>query len=151
MKTRFYVYYLFDFFLVVNNNKKWENIVDNIIFGSGLTDWPMTIFENTFLCYYLFDFFLVLNKNKNSYYVVKVLIFMIGLPDYSMTTVQITFPRKLKVCLLFSRKQREKMRIYCWQYHFLNRLTGLTYDNLSKHVFMLLFIWFLFSLEQKQK
>ena len=42
LKTHFYVNYLFDFLLVVNNNKKWKFVVDNIILG---TYYPINLWK----------------------------------------------------------------------------------------------------------
>ena len=164
MITHFYVYCSFYFFLFVNKNKNCEYVVDNIIFKIDLHDYPLTIFETTFLCKLFICFFPVENKNKNSYYVVnilllnwahkitlwqsfkthcyvnylfcffsriqnknsyyvlKILIFRIGLPDYLMTIFENTFLCKLFICLLFSRKEQQKVGICCWQYHIQNVL-----------------------------
>ena len=73
--THFYVNYLFDFFLVVNNNKKWKFVVDNIILG---TYYPINLWKclKTHLnVNYLFDYFLIVNYNKKWKFVVENIIF----------------------------------------------------------------------------
>ena len=85
-----------DFFLVVNNNKEWEYIVENIIFGAA---YPINLWQSLkthFYVYYLFDFFLVVNNDKDWEYVVYNIIFGIVLPDLPMTIFENTF-----LCILF--------------------------------------------------
>ena len=109
LKTHFYVYYVFHFFLIVKNHKKWEYVVDNIIFG---TSCPINLSQSLITHFYLklfILFFLVVNKNKNSYYVFNILIFRISLHYYHMTIFENIFICKLLICCLYSRKQQKRL------------------------------------------
>ena len=68
-----------------------------------------------------------------------------------MTFFENTFLCILFIWFLLSRKQQQKVRIYCWQYHIRKRLNRLTYDNLWYTFPCILFIWFLLSRKQQQK
>ena len=53
LKPRFYTILKFVYFLVVNNNKYSVHVVDNIIFGISIPDYPSRTVETTFLAQFL--------------------------------------------------------------------------------------------------
>ena len=134
MKTHYYVNYLFSIFYSKTKTKIVITFLTFVYSESAYHDYTMTIFKNTFLCILYICCFLLVNNNKNWEYVVENIIFRIVLHDYPLIIFETRFRCKLFILCFFRRKQKQKLRICCWQYHCWNRLTGLTYDNSSNHV-----------------
>ena len=73
-------------------------------------------------------------NNKYLSHSVDNIVFGISESDYPRITVETTFLLNFTICLLFSRKQQQKLIIYCWQYHIQNQRTWLPQDNSWNHV-----------------
>ena len=79
-KTKFYVFDLFDFFLVVNNNKKWKYVVDNIIFRIVIHDYTQIFFETTIRRKLLICLLFSRKQQKKGKYVADNIIFGTSYP-----------------------------------------------------------------------
>ena len=76
LKPRFYTILKFVYFFVVNNNKYLSYVVDNIIFGISVPDYPsITVESNSLRSFLNFSKFCLLyihiNNNKFTYYKFK--------------------------------------------------------------------------------
>ena len=85
LKTRFYVYYLFDFFLVLNKNKYSYYVVKVLIFIIGSPDYSMTTVQITYQENYKYVYFLVVYKTK---IVIMFLTFLYSISAYPINLWQ---------------------------------------------------------------
>ena len=88
LKPRFGTILKFVYFLVVNNNNYLSYVVDNIIFGISVPDYPSrnvetTFWDNSEIC-------LLFSRKQQQIlsYVVDNIIFGISVPDYPSKTVE---------------------------------------------------------------